>query len=612
MTTRRNMLRIFWFLGGLLALGSMLWAQSEFKPREYIIDDIHIDGNTQFTVRYLKKQLGLKEKRLLKKHSTFTRRLLELDRLSLETVYVKNGFLDCSVADSFSTDQNSEVDLFFSIREGRQYYLKEIMVEGNENLKTDQLLRMLDHAIGAPYNTIKIKNGIREIKAYYANIGKPLAIVDDSISTNGDIGLFIHIKENPTMKVGNIAIVNNDQVRDKSILREIVLKEGDLYSQQKIELSKRHIFETGLFSSVSIKFADVDTAHGELDLLVDVREMRMRYFGFDLGMGQDKGISGSEPYTSIDFAGEWFHRNILKRGSRLSTAFTTSINLTNILVRPKTEAEILYIEPWMWGFRSATSFRIFVNNQVLPEQAITKYGGEIALTYKPDKRVFLQSGIEINGIRFRTEQYETTINESDRERALTFALRRDYRDNFLYPGQGTVLTANAKLVGLMLGGTQDYYKLETAFSQYLTLIGPFVFAYRFKVGWMDAFWGEEAPKYEKFYLGGATSMRGWRDREFILTDGKPQGADLKVLTNAEIRFPLFWRLGAELFIDGGNLASDIKSLSNQHFRLDVGLGLTIATPLGPMRVDYAKILNPSSKKEIEKPWQFQFSIPYAF
>ena len=85
----------------------------------------------------------------------------------------------------------------------------------------------------------------------------------------------------------------------------------------------------------------------------------------------------------------------------------------------------------------------------------------------------------------------------------------------------------------------------------------------------------------------------------------PLGDNLKVLTNAEIRFPLFWIIGGEIFIDGGSLSSDMASLSNTTYQWDAGFGLTFATPLGPIRIDFANILN-------TQKWKVQFGIPYAF
>lgn len=595
------------FLILFTGLNDYCMAKSGFKATEYIVRKINIEGNESFSKRKLKKQLNLKEKRLTRKSSTFTRRLLELDRILLETIYVKNGYLNCTVRDSFKINKGAEVDLFYYITEGRQFYLKDITVSGQEFLSEKRILQLLEHKIDKPYNPILIGNGIKKIIVEYANTGKPLAIVYDSLDVNEGIHLFVKIRENPTMGIGDIKIVNNNFVKKKLIRREVAIKPGDLYSQEKIDLSKKHIFETGLFSSVNIRLVDIDTLNNKLNLLVDVRELNMRYLGLDFGFGQDRGISsGSEPYTSIEIEGEWLHRNVLRRGSRLSTTLSNSFNLKNIFTWPKILAEIVYVEPWLWGFRSSTFFRVFMGNELEKignrETEKTSLGYEASLIYNPNKRFFLKSGIEIQRIVFTDVEKGTKLDTLLRgnERAITFNLRRDYRDNFLYPTEGAVFNLNGKIVPAFLGNTQDYYKFETSYSHYINLFGSFVFAYRWKVGWMDSiteFGG--IPLWEKLYLGGETSLRGWKHKQF-----NPDGGNIKVLTNAEIRFPLFWILGSEIFIDGGSLTSDIKSLYTAYL-WDAGFGLTIDTPLGPIRIDYANRLDINE-------WKLQFGIAYAF
>ncbi|HCK99854.1 MAG TPA: hypothetical protein DHW42_07110, partial [Candidatus Marinimicrobia bacterium] len=322
-------------------------AQSHFRPTEYTVGKIYISGNHSFKTRRLKKQMNLKDKRF-NRSRTFTRRLIDLDRMLLQTVYIKNGYLNCTVKDSFDVHDDGKVDLFYFINEGRQYFLKEINIEGNSSLSKRKILNILNHQLHEPYNPIRIREGIKEIKTEYANIGKPLASVTDSLDVNDDIHLFICISENSTMSIKDIRITNNNLVKEKPIRRELLLESGDLYSQEKILLSKKHIFETGLFSSVNIRTTNIDTSGKTLDLVVDIRELDMRYLGLKFGFGQDRGISsGSEPYTSLSMNGEWLHRNVAGRGSRLSTKLGLSLNMENILQRPKTEAEILYIEPWL-------------------------------------------------------------------------------------------------------------------------------------------------------------------------------------------------------------------------------------------------------------------------
>lgn len=599
-------LSAFLIIAGLSVLTE---AQSRFTPTEYIVGKIYVSGNHSFSTGLLKKQMNLKDKRFYRT-KIFTRRLIELDRILLQTIYIKNGYIDCAVSDSFKVQDDGLVDLFYFITEGRQYYLNKIEISGNTSLSENKILDILDHKLKKPYNPIRIREGIKQIRTEYANIGKPLASVMDSLEVNDGIHLFIRVTENPTMRIGDVKIINNKLVREKPIRREILLNSGDLYSQKRLNLSKKHIFETGLFSSVNIRLADIDTAQHILNLIVDVRELDMRYLGLKFGFGQDRGISsGSEPYTSFVLDSEWLNRNVAGRGSRLSTKLGFSLNLTNILMRPKTEAEILFIEPWLLGFRSSTSFRLFLNNQLLKNEEMTSYGGEIALTYQPDRRFMVRTGTEMKKIFYRNIITGTKrdTSTSANERAFTLNIRRDYRDNFLFPTQGTVFTFTGKIVGTILGGTQDYYKFETSFSHYFPLFRQVIFAYRSKFGYMNTFRkSEETPLYEKFYLGGGTSLRGWSERKFVVN-----GGNVKVLTNAEIRFPLFWLLGGEIFIDGGSLTPDMTSLFYTIYRWNAGFGLTIATPLGPIRIDYARILNPVGKEK-ERPHQLQFSIPYAF
>jgi outer membrane protein insertion porin family len=625
MVKLKSGLKIIIILGLLLGSVSTGVAKPRLQPTVYIVNKVFLEGNTKFSTKELKKQLNLKEKRLTIS-TTFTNRLVELDKIMLETIYIRNGYLDCKVEPSLNIDQaENEVDIVFKITEGRQYYLKKIEISGVHSLSQSQLFRMLDHPVDQPYNPVQIRSGIQKIRSSYANQGKPLAVVKDSLVVGTDISLYINIQENASMRIGNIVIRNNSLVKDEIVRREMLLKPGELYSQEKLDLSKKHIFETGLFSSVSIVIKDVDLSSQRLNLLVDVRELKMRHIGLNFGLGQDRGISsGSDPYTSIELGGEWLHRNMFRRGSRLSLNLDTYWNLTNILLRPKTEAEISYIEPWLWGFRSSTLFRLFLNNQqekIQQDQIqeITNFGAEVALIYQPDERFYLRSGIEIKGIRYQedlgfSDSTQVDDIEQARERALTLVVRRDLRNNFLYPSKGTLFSFTGKVVGTILGGNQSYYKFETSLSHYFKIVGPIVFASRLKFGFMDSFYAADpTPRYEKFYMGGETSLRGWAYREVPLSgDGRTIGGDVKLLTSVELRLPLFWIIGGELFVDGGNLTSAIQSVLDTPYRWNAGFGLTIATPLGPIRVDLARKLNPIYTDEREKPWQIQFAIPYAF
>lgn len=591
-------------------------AQRNFKATEYTVNDIHFIGNKSFTPENLKKQLTVKEKQLTRT-TIFTRRLIELNRIHLKTFYVSNGYLNCTVKDSFFVFGDGNVDLYFTIHEGKQFILEDIQIQGNKIIEKEYIIDLIDHKLNTPYNPVKIRNTIKQLQDEYANKGKPLAKISDSLEVNKkSIRVYLQIYENVTMHIGKIIINCPENIDLNCISREILLKPGDLYSREKITKSKKHIYATGLFSGVNINSTNLNPANQTLDLEVSVRELKMRTLGFDVGFGQNRGVSsGSEPYTAVNFKGKWIHRNLFSRGTRLNLNFGSSLNISNIFMRPNANIELMYIEPWLLGFRSSNLFKIFFENQLQDNNEKLSFGSEAALIIQPDKRFSLRTGVEIKGIHYRYEQLETKTSELDkeRERAIFFTMRRDVRDNFLFPKMGSVLTINSKIVGSILGGTQDYFKLEGSFSNYLNIYKEIVLALRTKVGIINTFdSANETPGYEKFYLGGETSMRGWANRRFISQGNLPVGDDIKILTNLEIRFPLFWILGGEIFIDSGNLIPDISTLISTPYRWNFGFGITIATPLGPVRVDYARIINPLTQYEIDNPWQIQFAIPYAF
>jgi len=382
---------------------------------------------------------------------------------------------------------------------------------------------------------------------------------------------------------------------------------------KKIELSKRHIYETGLFASVNIRLSDIDTVRNKVNLVVDVRELDMRYLGLDFGLGQDRGLrEGREPYTSLEATGQWLNRNIGGRGSRLSLKAEGALNIDTEsgLSQPRLSGEVTWIEPWLLGFRSSNSFTLFAETQSFDLEKNyyqTNYGGEIALIYQPERRLYLKTGVAPQVIESNSQSDYTKSEEV----AVTLDFRRDDRDNFLFPKNGTYLALSGK-IALVGGKPADYYKLEPSFSQYFNILGPVVLAYRVKVGIMAPLrTGQPTPEYEKFYLGGSTSLRAWPDNKFEPDHIDPDGYNFKGLTSVEVRFPLFWFFGGEVFVDGGNLAGEPDfSEFFKTYRWNYGFGLTLATPLGPIRIDYAiKIPKENEKKQ---PGRFQLGIPYAF
>ncbi|MCH8327410.1 MAG: BamA/TamA family outer membrane protein, partial [Candidatus Marinimicrobia bacterium] len=169
----------------------------------------------------------------------------------------------------------------------------------------------------------------------------------------------------------------------------------------------------------------------------------------------------------------------------------------------------------------------------------------------------------------------------------------------------TIFQVEASRHQTFLKGKPFYFKIESDLRRYHTFFQRGVFAYRLKGGYLTTFpAGTVLARIDRFEMGGSTSLRGWREpNEFSANGGTIQG-----LFNVEVRWPLLWRLGAELFFDAGGLYAYGDDMEEQQWKpgMDVGAGVYLTTPLGPIRVDFAFPIGAQLASEITILAAFRF------
>ena len=163
----------------------------------------------------------------------------------------------------------------------------------------------------------------------------------------------------------------------------------------------------------------------------------------------------------------------------------------------------------------------------------------------------------------------------------------------------------------LLGGDIAFNKYTFETSWYLPLGRQSVFAVGFRGGFSQTLTlFDELPLSERFYLGGARGVRGWK-KDMVGpkdADGNPIGGDAYALGIAEFRFPLGkknWRGVA--FFDMGNVWANLEGIDPTEVKYGAGVGLRYKTPVGPLRLDYGYKLNPD---EGDEAGRFYFSIGF--
>jgi outer membrane protein insertion porin family len=282
--------------------------------------------------------------------------------------------------------------------------------------------------------------------------------------------------------------------------------------------------------------------------------------------------------------------------------------------------QIKYTEPWFLNFKLPLTvtgrFEPGVRSQLQPYRVET---WSLALsTYKEwSEQLFaiITSRFEhvnIYGVEpqnmfeFRSEQ-----GISMRRKIDVTVVRDTRRDKFL-PRQGSYTTYFAQYVGGFLAGDENFVKLEFSWARYQKATGNLIYATRIKTGWVKEFGRtHEVPLYDRFYLGGANSIRGFAEKSIGPRNelGTNVGANAYAIFNQELRFPLFWKFWSSVFSDLGNGWESFGDVSAENILFSFGVGIQFISPAGPIRLDYAHRLENEIYHEDDR---FHFTILYAF
>jgi outer membrane protein assembly factor BamA len=205
--------------------------------------------------------------------------------------------------------------------------------------------------------------------------------------------------------------------------------------------------------------------------------------------------------------------------------------------------------------------------------------------------------------------------------AVAFDLGRNTTNNLLDARRGYVVNARLERAGHWMGGTYDYWSTTLEGRHYHAVGDLFVVANRLSLGSIEPA-GEvdlNVPFHKRFFLGGASSNRGWGRFEVspLSGFGFPIGGLSMLDGSAEIRFPVWSDLGGVLFLDYSNVWMQAFSFDLDDLRYSVGPGLRYRTPIGPVRIDLGYQLNPIEGLLVDgepqdRNWRVHFSIGQAF
>jgi outer membrane protein insertion porin family len=201
-------------------------------------------------------------------------------------------------------------------------------------------------------------------------------------------------------------------------------------------------------------------------------------------------------------------------------------------------------------------------------------------------------------------------DESHDKSGFTVGAQWNTVNDMFNPSAGIKLNAYMALMGIGFRSEYHYHKSELVFIQYHQLAKDWVLAGRGKIGYIGPLReSANTPLEERFLTGGANSMRGWGRHEIaLLSDkGAQVGGNSLIEANLEFRYPIYKLLHGAAFVDAGNVWREAFHYPLGTLRYNLGAGLRVNTPVGPVRLDVARPV-----WDTKSSWQFFLSIGHAF
>ena len=569
-----------------------------------VINSVTLTGNDNVSMNEILYIIRLRPPNWFFRRPGFDSRLVKLDALTLKSYYHSKGYLDVKVNESYTIVNNS-ADIVYHINEGEQFNISQIIVTGNEIIKDRKIKKLLGLVEKKPYNPVLINDNIFEVENVYHQLGKLFFTIKVLDEISDSVKVIIQINEGKDIRVKNTFLEKIGGIDSSLIWRELTYELGHIYSKKTMDNTSRRLREMGVFSMVNMIPVKVANSDSLVNMVIEFRRYKQREWISDGGYDPIRFAEGAEPLPAISGTVEWRNRFFFNTPTQFSTKLLAGVPMEEQFVLPRLRYDVSFASSWFMGIRFPSKLTGFYESFIEYKdkiKSIERFGIKLSQYVRFDKRSYF----ETNSV-WESFSDQSELQNNIEQRSFSLKINLDKKDDPIFTRKGYLFSVVFKSAGYMLGGERDYLKADFNYQVYIPVGKKSVFATRIKLGRL---WGWDSNftdySYEKYYLGGSTSMRGWDVLRFKKENNKPIGEIIRFMTNIEYRFPIYKMFGFILFVDGGILTDHTVNVSTNIIKWDSGFGVTIQTPIGPARIDYAVQINEPNNRKIQLGIQYLF------
>jgi outer membrane protein assembly complex protein YaeT len=634
-------------VSGILLAGLLVAAAGCKEEGTVRVHSLNFSGVQAVDATELRAALATRQSDKLPwgKKAFFDRARFEVDLKRIQAFYADRGYPDARVTnfDVKLNDKQDSVDLTVTISEGEPVKVAAINFAGFDdvipaahfNTLKNQVPLKVDQPRDRRLVVTTREMALNELKDH----GYPYAKVETSEEAGPEgksVTLTFSAAPGPIAHIGPIEIAGNKTVEARVIERELTFKTGDLYQRSVLQDSQRRLYGLELFQFANVEPLNPEQQPTEVPIRITVAEGKHQRVNFGVGYGTEEKARVDAEYHHVNFLGDARLAGAHARWSSLDRGLRLDFNQPYFFAPHFSlggEAQQWYT--FTPAYQSiVTGAKASVTHQGTPRTSWSisltneHSTSTISQTVRDDPAAFLllRNNLIALGLNPDTNEQSGTLN------AMGFDLQHSTADSVLDAHHGYQVALHTEQAGRFVPGTFNYYAMAIDARHYLPIGGNVVFASRLQLGNIRPAGNDPAnvPFSKKYFLGGATSLRGWGRYEVsplstCLVEsptcennvGLPIGGNSMVSFSEELRAQLRGKLGGVLFLDGGDVSASSWGVHVNALRYAVGPGLRYQTPVGPIRFDFGYQLNPIpdlrvNGQEKQRRWRIHFSIGQAF